>query len=203
MISKKLLILIIFIITASMLTSCASAVDFSETEVKHTFHPTNFKFEYSDGNTTQYHGDTGLRGAYCTNTIDGLTYFVPVENVRGIAKATHKTFKFDEDIDITHSLASKRENYAYIMLKMYYKNGTEIRSLDESDDDLTMEERSYFDNYDQQRQDYLTKQANDELDAIENNQEAEIRSMEKPRSGYYYGTNGFGYYYNSPRNYFY
>ncbi|MGN1321587.1 MAG: hypothetical protein ACI4VJ_03290 [Methanosphaera sp.] len=121
---------------------------------KHDFYPDEFLFEYSDGNTTHYKGDLGLKYAHCRNVIDNVSYLVPKENVRGIAFATNGTFKFNESIQITHSIKREDEPDQYIMLDMYYKNGTEIKSLDIEDDDLTADQRAYFDNYDHQRQEY-------------------------------------------------
>lgn len=68
---------------------------------------------------------------------------------------------------------------------MYYKNGTEIKSLDISDD-LTYEDRQYFQDYDGQKEEYYQKQVQDELDAIESQERIQTR-QNSHHSGWYYG----------------
>ena len=162
---------------------------------KHEFYPDEFLFEYSDGNTTHYKGDLGLKYAHCRNVIDNVSYLVPTENVRGIAFATNGTFKFNESILITHSI--KREDDTldpYIMLNMYYKNGTEIKSLDIEDDDLTADQRTYFDNYEQQRQEYLQKHLAEEIDTETTYNMMHDKYQKDHYSGYYVGSGGSGYF---------
>ena len=79
------------------------------------------------------------------NTLDNTTFIVPTERVRSIAYATKKSFKFSEPIIITRSI--QRDDGRYILLTMKYKNGTVIPILDLDKDDLTNEQKSYFDDY--------------------------------------------------------
>ncbi|MBE6494583.1 MAG: hypothetical protein E7Z84_08290, partial [Methanosphaera stadtmanae] len=88
--------------------------------------------------------------------MDNTTFIVPTERVRSIAYATKGTFKFNEPIIITRSI--QRDDGRYILLTLKYKNGTVIPILDIESSDLTKEQRSYFDDYYQQRSDYLAQQ---------------------------------------------
>ncbi len=189
---KKITLLLVVLMFSTLLATSVSATDFSETTVKHDFNPTNFTFCYNDHNTSTYEGDTGLKGAYCKSTADNYTYWVPVENVRGLAYASKGTFKFIENIDITRSLHSDDRDYDYIMLKMYHKNGTEIPTLDVSDDDLTVEQQKYFDNYEQERQDYYQEQQQEDLDSMSDYSYSSSSNNHRSHYGYYVGTRGAG-----------
>lgn len=161
-----------------------------EWEVEHEFMPDTFIFEYNDHNTTTYEGDIGLIYAHVNNALDNTTFIVPTERVRSIAYATKGTFKFNEPIIITRSI--QRDDGRYILLTMKYKNGTVIPILDIESNNLTKEQRSYFDDYYQQRSDYLAQQ---EEFAAENMYEGySYGNKHKDNSGfsYYVGTGGSG-----------
>ncbi|OED30366.1 hypothetical protein [Methanosphaera sp. WGK6] len=195
MLNKKQysMLFICLLLTVSLMGSVSAVTDFSETKIKHDFYPVDFIFQYSDKNTTTYEGDLGLKGAICRNTEDNISYYAPVENVRGIAYATKKTFRFNEPIQITHSLKSNKAEYDYIVMNMYYKNGSTLRKLDISDSMLTADEIEYFDDYRTQKQEYYNKHYADQLDTIETYQEYQASSSNKQR-GYMIGTNGIGFY---------
>lgn len=93
--------------------------------------------------------------------------------MRGIAYATKGTFRLNDSIMVTNSMDVSEEynntNYPYdiIMLKMYYKNDTVIPTLDVADDDLTSEQKSYFDNYEQAREEYYQERNQHTLEDME------------------------------------
>lgn len=184
-IMKRLLLLVL--VFSLLFSGCAYALE--EYEVEHEFMPGAFIFEYNDHNTTTYEGDSGLKYAHVNNTLDNTTFIVPVERVRSIAYATKKTFEFSEPIIITRSI--QRDDGRYILLTMKFKNGTVIPVLDIDRDDLTNEQKQYFDDYYSQRSDYLMKQ---DAYAAENMYTYEHMSNRNSKSKYsfYYGTGGSG-----------
>ncbi|RAP54588.1 MAG: hypothetical protein BZ137_01505 [Methanosphaera sp. rholeuAM130] len=194
--NKKLLSLIMMVIMLSALT-CVSAFTAEEQKVldtKYDFYPSQFIFEYNGYNSTDYEGDTGLKGAYVNNTVDNMTYYVPVEYVRTFAWMTKKSFKLDENIDVKHSLIVDGRAYDCILIGMFSKDGTEIPKLDIKSNSLTKEQRSYFDDYDQTREEYYQEQYQDTLEDIEDNSRRSTSYKDNDRGhyGFYYGTNGRG-----------
>lgn len=189
--------LLLLIIVSLLLPSSSFAYDDSEFKVKHDFYTDEFIFRYSDGNTTTYKGDSGLGGVTCVNKVNNQTYTFAKPLARGIAYATKGTFKFKEHLDVTHSVA--RDDNSRIILKMYYKNGTEIRSLDVTDDDLTLEQKSYFDDYYGDREAYYQKQSYLAEANAETDRSAMIRQLEKSKStrGHGYTSGGQSFYYHS------
>lgn len=159
-------------------------------EEKHDFFSDVFIFEYNDHNTTTYEGDSGLKGAYANNTEDNLTYYLPEENVRSIAYITNGTFKMKEHIDVKHSLIVEDRSYDCIMIKMYRKDGSEIPRLDISSNSLTNEQKQYFDNYEQQRSDYLQQQEEYALEDLEDSYSRSSSSQSKSHYSYYYSPRG-------------
>ncbi len=153
------------------------------------FMPENFVFEYNDHNSTTYEGDTGLKLAYVNSSLDDHKYIIPTERVRGIAYATKGTFRFSESILIDHGPYRDWDDM-YVITKLKFKNGTEIPYLGLESNDLTKEQMSYFDDYYQQRQDYLAQQ---EAYAAEDMYDyATTSSRSKSRHSYYFGTGGSG-----------
>ncbi|RAP44813.1 MAG: hypothetical protein BZ134_02625 [Methanosphaera sp. SHI1033] len=189
---KKLSLILIFLMVSCLLTTIVSADDSEDRMVKHDFFPVDFVFEYSDGNTTDYKGDLGLQHAFCTNTEDNATYRLSPGSVRGIAYATKGTFKFNETIQTTRYKLTDSDVFG--VLVMYYKNGTEIKSLDISDNDLTADQRQYFDDYNQQRQEYLEQQTADEIDSMSSQQSYQYSHQKSHQSGLIFGSHGVGYY---------
>ncbi len=194
---KNIAIMMLILMLSTVLASCVFAADEENYgDIKYEFNVSNLTFSYNDHNTSTYEGDTGLDAAYCKNTIDNKTYRIPVAEVRGLAYASKGTFKFNETIEITHSLSYRdSRDYDYIVLFMYYKNGTEIPTLDISDDDLTLEQRNYFDNYAQEKQDYYQRQQ--ELDMQSLGDDSLYRSSSSNNNhnshfGYYVGTRRSG-----------
>ncbi|MBE6494626.1 MAG: hypothetical protein E7Z84_08505 [Methanosphaera stadtmanae] len=198
MLKNRLIMILLLVMILSSITSLTalSDEDYSIINEKHEFNTNQFVFEYNDHNTTTYEGDSGLKGAYANNTVDNYTYFLPDENVRGIAYATKGTFKLKENIVVTHSLMVDNGRYDCIMLKMYYKNDTPILTLDIKDNGLTAEQKSYFDNYDQQKSEYMQQQNQYALEDIYDEQiRANSRSSQRHYS-YYFGSNGRGIIYS-------
>lgn len=199
MLKNKIIMITLLIIVLSSFSSLTALTDedYKIINEKHEFNPDSFIFEYNDHNSTTYEGDTGLKGAYVNNSLDNYTYFVPVDNVRGIAYATKKSFEFDENIIVTHSLFVENRSYDCIMLEMYYKNGSVIPELDVSDNGLTKEQREYFDDYEQQRDEYYQEQNQYALEDIYDEQSrANSRESQRSHYGYYFGSNGYGVMYN-------
>ena len=179
---------IIFVVACLIVSSCAFALE--EYEVEHEFLPDEFVFEYNDHNTTSYEGDSGLKFAYVNNTLDNTTLIVPVERVRSVAYATRKSFRFDEPIIITHSI--RRDDGRYILLTMKYKNGTVIPILDIDKDDLTNEQKTYFDDYYGQRQEYLMQQEQYAAENLYSYETYRSRGSGKSKYSYYVGSGGSG-----------
>lgn len=189
---------VIFIVVLSLIFSpCAFCVE--EYDVEHEFLPDTFIFEYNDHNTTSYEGDSGLKYAHVNNTLDNTTLIVPVERVRSIAYATKKSFKFIEPIIITHSI--RRDDGRYILLTMKYKNGTVIPILDLDKNDLTREQKEYFDDYDAQRSDYLMEQQEYAAEDLYDYETYRSRGSGRSRYSYYYGSNGYGLIYSPGSGY--
>ncbi|RAP47609.1 MAG: hypothetical protein BZ135_01765 [Methanosphaera sp. rholeuAM6] len=180
----------IFIVLLFSLIVSPCAFALQEYEVEHDFMPDEFIFEYNDHNTTTYEGDSGLKYAHVNNTLDNTTFIVPTERVRSIAYATKKSFKFSEPIIITRSI--QRDDGRYILLTMKYKNGTVIPILDLDKDDLTNEQKSYFDDYYTQRSDYLMQQQEYAAEDLYDYETFRSRGSGKSRYSYYVGTGGSG-----------
>jgi len=197
---KKTIIILVLIILFSSITVCSALTDEQNRiiEEKHDFYTDEFIFEYNDHNTTKYEGDSGLKGAYAKNRDDGLTYYLPVENVRSIAYITEGSFKLSEHIDVKHSLIVENRSYDCIMLEMYKKDGSEIPKLDIKDSHLTNEQKSYFDDYDTQRADYLQQQQQYALEDIEDSYSRSSSHKDKrSKYSYYYSPRGgYGVIYN-------
>ncbi|MBE6494671.1 MAG: hypothetical protein E7Z84_08730 [Methanosphaera stadtmanae] len=185
----KITLLLIVIL---LLSPCVSSVE--EWEIEHEFMPDTFIFEYNDHNTTNYEGDSGLKYAHVNNTLDNTTLIVPVERVRSIAYATKKSFIFSEPIIITHSV--ERSDGRYVLLQMKYKNGTKIPILDLDKNDLTAEQKEYFDDYYAQRADYLAQQEEYAAEDLYDSYQANNRYNSRSRYGFYFGSGGSGIIYS-------
>lgn len=189
--NKKISLFCIFLMVLVSFTSCVCATD---DYVECDFSPIDVIFHYSDCNISTYKGDTGLLGADFTNT-DNETYHMSVDQVRGFAKATNKTFKLTEPITIKRDENTGRDkSFKYYIRHMEFKNGTEIRMLSISDSKLTAEEKAYFDDYESEREEYLAQQNQFALEEIEDTQSQILKSSSSKRSGIGIGTYGIGYY---------
>ncbi|WP_302291044.1 hypothetical protein [Methanosphaera stadtmanae] len=159
------------------------------------FNPTNFTFIYSNSNTSKYKGDLGLKYAYCTNSIDNTTCLLLKEYVRGLAYASNGTFEFKDNLSMVPAPHSRNDSN-YTVNEIYYSNGTLIEKLLIEDEDLTLEEREYFQDYEGQKEAYYNKKQQDKLDAIEDRQFDEYNYQTSPKTqrGIIYGPNGMSYY---------
>lgn len=198
---RKIIITSIMIFVFILTLSSASAFTAEEQKIldsKYDFYPSDFIFEYNGYNSTSYEGDTGLRGAYVNNTVDNMTYYVPVEYVRTFAWFTQNSFVLDDHIDVKHSLIVDGRAYDCILLGMFKKDGSEIPKLDVKSKSLTKDQRSYFDDYEAARDEYYQEQNQYALEDIEDNTRRASSSKEsnKGHYGYYYGTNGRGIIYS-------
>ncbi|MBE6486499.1 MAG: hypothetical protein E7Z85_06640 [Methanosphaera stadtmanae] len=184
--------IMLVLLLSLMIVPCVCAVD----DVYEEFMPVNFVFEYNDHNSTTYEGDSGLKVAVVNNEFDNNSYFVPTEYVRGIAYATKGTFKFNEPILFSHGPLREWDGM-YVATKFKFRNGTIIPYLGIEKNDLTNEQKKYFDDYNSQRSEYLMQQ---QEDAVEDLYDYEsIRDSHRPRFSYYYGRGGSGVIY-TPRN---
>lgn len=183
---KESIILILVILTLGISGVHAQ----NEWEIEHEFQPTDFLFCYSDHNTTTYEGDLGLMDTYCNNTKDNKTYGLSLGTVRGIAYATKKTFKFDEDLIMTHSSGKEPK----LILTIKYKNGTTIPVLDYDTKTLTKEQMSYFDDYYNQKTIHdQNKEYWQQADMEDTISRSSAKSSDKKGVHRYVGTNGYGY----------
>ena len=115
--------------------------------------PSDFAFVYNDGISDEYRGDVGLLYSTFNDTNTGCCYHVSRDMTRGIAFATKKSF------DIGNFYATRiryiKEDYYNIyteyggICNITLDNGTVIRELC-IDEELTPEQKKYFDNYDEQ-----------------------------------------------------
>lgn len=193
-------VLLLFI-AISLLITPATAQNSRYIDNLTNFYPTDFVFEYNaDGNSSTYNGDLGLTQAYCKNKADNKTYTMDVAMVRGIAYATKGTFIFDDNLTAGYEIWKDKHLNPTSLPEIYYlkyQNGTPIKSLDISDD-LTLEQRKYFQDYESQKEQYYyDKEAKDRY-AAQVNEEIDrsmmIKSMNKPKTtrGYYTGSGGGG-----------
>lgn len=178
------------IIITLLLTTTATATDLDFDFEEHQVEPVNFTFIYSDGNTTTYQGDLGLDGCLYQDRNTNKTYFAGDGLTRAMAKMTKKTFKFDEAIKVRCYPDTRYEREEYYTNQIHYLNGTQCRPLLISDDKLTSEERQYFDNYEQQKQDYQIEQekANAGIESIDSS------VSHHKKSGISVGSSGVNYY---------
>ena len=189
---KSMIIIVLIILFSSITVSWALTDEENRIiEEKHDFYTDEFIFEFNDPNTSIYDGDSGLKGAYAKNGEDRLTYYLPVECVRSIAYITKGTFELSEHIDVKHSLLVDNRSYDCIMLDMYKKDGSEIPKLDVKDSHLTNEQKSYFDDYESERADYLQQQEEYALEDIEDSYSRSSSHKDKhSRYSYYYSSRG-------------
>ena len=165
-----------------------------ERNTKHDFKPSQIIFEYNDHNTTTYKGDTGLLGGYWTNKLTNKTYKITDNTIRGIAYATKGTFKFKENLDIKETPPPGEEKNSKIV-EIFYKNGTEIQSLSLFDEDLTVEQRKYFDNYTEQKMEHDTEISRREQESLIESQNRILDRSNSRHHSYYWGPGGGGYIY--------
>ncbi|WP_323736066.1 hypothetical protein PXD04_09300 [Methanosphaera sp. ISO3-F5] len=176
--------------------SCAEEVRYDDFSYDVEFMPTAFVFDYNDHNTSTYEGDIGLKYAYANSSFDNHTYIIPTERVRGIAYATKGSFKFTEPILIDHGPYRDWDD-KYVITGLKFKNGTEIPYLGIESTGLTKEQMSYFDNYYEQRQDYLAQQEAYAAEDLYDYETSKSRSSSgRSKFGYYVGTGGSGVIYN-------
>ncbi|PAV08087.1 hypothetical protein [Methanosphaera cuniculi] len=184
---KKISIFLIILIILLMFTSCINAmIDYGEAEVK----PVNVTVTYKDHNTTKYEGDRGLEIISFTDELTGMEYTANFANmgvIRTLAYMTKRQFKFNDTICIRYQF-DKDFPESRSVVEIKGKDGKYMALLDESRSDLSDEEKSYFDNYDDLREEYLAKQS-------KSSSESHVyHESSKKKSGFYYGSHGLGYY---------
>lgn len=191
--SKKIILLTTLIITTLLLisTTTASTDDLTTEYTEHDLDMSNITFIYKDSNTTQYQGDQGLDGAIIKNNLDNKTYYITNDLVRGLAYKTQKTFSFDQPLKA--EVHEGNGSYDYYVETLTYQNGTKIKSLSISDDDLTQEEKTYFDDYEDQKQNYYHKQDDLAQRSSAVDEMSEIKHQSKSKNYFYtnYGHGGY------------
>lgn len=193
---KKIALLLLSIFITLLFTSCISASERIENvELK----PKEIVFMYSDENTTTYKGDLGLLGASVRNEIDNKTYNLDPSDVRGIAKLTKKSFKLNDSLFITadNSGYDYKRNYCdYNAFMIKFRNGSNLRRLSIGDDELTADDKLYFDDYEMQKAEYYEKQHDLDERSAAVDESYKIKNSKKSSSGYFVGTRGSGYYHS-------
>lgn len=183
----KSYLFIALLVFSLVFSSCSFAID--DSDVEYEFLPESFVFEYNDHNASVYEGDSGLKVAYVNSSLDDNRYMLPVERVRGIAYATRGTFSFDEPVLITHGPLREWDGF-YIITSLKFKNGTVIPYLGIEKDDLTREQKKYFDDYESQRSEYLMKQQ--EYAAEDLYDYETVHNSKRSKFSYYYGSGDRG-----------
>ena len=161
------------------------------------FDPTNFRFVYSDGNTTTYKGDLGLQETFCINRADNNSVCrLDQEYTRGLAFASNGTFKFNENLSMVPYNFTRNDS-DYTIKEIYHEDGSVLKKL-RIEDDLTLEQRQYFQNYEQQKEEYYLKKQQDTLEIMEEEQydtyATTVKNNEKTKHGIIYGPRGASYY---------
>ena len=164
-----------------------------------------FTFVYKDANTTRYRGDSGLEYSMFYDTVSGCCYHIEKDLTRGIAYATGGSF----DIDGFNFSRSRISPVDYYFVYSEYPGETNV-TLDKGTvimplsigDNLTFEEKKYFDDYDEQLYKYYEEKKIKELKdneywtaKMENEMEIQNRIAEnKKSSGHFRGYTGSGGY---------
>ena len=179
---KKISLLFLSIMTLLMFSSCISAEFIDQAEVK----PVNVTLSYEYGTATQYEGDRGLKNLTFTDELTGKHYSIYTKDmIRTLAYLTKRTFKFNDSIRVNYG---SYDNETYYVTKLYYKDGTYMSELSASRSDLSAEEKSYFDNYEDEREEYLAKLSG------EDSSPTYTTHSDHKKSGIVVGTRGIGYY---------
>lgn len=117
--------------------------------------PSGFVFVYNDGeNSDKYNGDAGLLYSVFNDTVTGATYRVDKALTRGIAYYTNGTFNLSDGCSIRRQRKAG-DNY-YTIYYITLENGSRIESLNIYDN-LTAEQKKYFDDYDEQLYRYYSE----------------------------------------------
>ena len=158
----------------------------------------DFLFVYKDRVSTKYEGDTGLEYSMFVDTLTGYYYHVDKSLTRGIAYATKRKFDI-KDFSLKRMCYPGDKFYSIFFNNITLDNGTVIESLTISEE-LTNEQKKYFDNYDEQLYRYYEdkkvqelEDANDYLDAIDSETRIQNKINSK-KGGSYYGYSSKGGY---------
>ncbi|WP_308855448.1 hypothetical protein [uncultured Methanosphaera sp.] len=135
----------------------------------------------------KYEGDRQLDSMTFTDELTQQQYIIYwAEVIRTLAYMTHRQMKFNDTIRVGYGTYDNGTRYVREIID---ENGNKIEKLDESRSDLTDEEKSYFDNYDDLREEYLAKLARDDSDSY-----YPSHSSSGSKSGIFIGSRGSGYY---------
>lgn len=132
----------------------------------------DFVFVYNDGISDKYHGDTGLKYAVFNDTLTGCCFHIDKNLARGVAYATKnkfniKNFSFECWRSYGNEYNPPDDFYIiYDSTNITLDNGTVIESL-RIDQDLTPDQKSYFDDYDTQLYRYYEDQKIKEMRNME------------------------------------
>jgi hypothetical protein len=124
-----------------------------------------FVFVYNDGNSSKYKGDTGLKYTLFYDD-KGCCYHIEEALTRGIAYVTGGTFDVD-GFNFSRRRNSNKDYY-YVYSEVPDKtnvtldNGTVVFGL-YIYDNLTLEEKKYFDDYDTQLYKYYEDKKSEEM----------------------------------------
>lgn len=128
--------------------------------------PTDFVFVYKDKNSSEYEGDANLYYSTFNDTLTGCTYHVDRDLTRGIAYKTNSKFDLKDGFNITRWRDLYDTYYTIYDNKIILNNGSIIQGLSVADD-LTPEEKMYFNDYDTQLYKYYEDKKLQKMDDIE------------------------------------
>lgn len=164
--------------------------------------PDGWLFVYTDHNSTTYEGDEGLTEAITHNKIGNHEelHFVLDEDIIGLAYVSDKTFDFRYGLSgiNTEYLEFKEPPYYTAWgVGLCYPNGTKIDTFSIEDNYLIQKQKDFITNYDNRIGDVRHKQEIDAIYEAEDDAYNEYISYSesqnsKPKTGFYYGTNGYG-----------
>lgn len=162
----------------------------------------DFLFVYNNRVSTSYEGDTGLKYSMFVDTLTGYRYHFDESMTRGIAYVTKGKFDI-KNFSLTRW--HKDGDDFYRLFGNYHDNitldnGTVIRALYITDD-LTVDEKLYFDDYDTQLYKYYEDKKIEEMKDMQDyiadlDDDMIRRSSNNKQSGHYSGyTSGGSYMY--------
>ena len=113
--------------------------------------------------------DLGLQETFCINRADNNSVCrLDQEYTRGLAFASNGTFKFNENLSMVPYNFTRNDS-DYTIKEIYHEDGSVLKKL-RIEDDLTLEQRQDFQNYEQQKEEYYLKKQQDTLEIMEEEQ---------------------------------
>lgn len=140
-----------------------SYIDYEDRDVNVV--ASDFVFVYNYGTFSEYKGDLGLNYSMFNDTLTGYCYHFDKELTRGIACVTNRKFDI-HNFSFRRYLRKEGDKfYTNYGDGITLENGTVIRSLS-IDQDLTLNQKKYFDDYDTQLYQYYEEKKLKKMDDI-------------------------------------